>query len=146
MSVGQDTIALSGTLEFVSSRRNTQIALTQNMGELEVKGPLSLNIPANTTVNLPLSFSTGVGEALFLYIYAPKKLVVRVTGKDISLPGPMEKGLKGYWIETMAPGEGITAITLLNESLSDNVQIEYAYGALADVNDTPAYWLDANLT
>lgn len=141
-TVGQSTIALTGEVVIATARRTTSIALTQSIGELEVKGPLELTIAPGATVALPLSFSTGVTEALFLLIYAPSKVVVRVTGSDVSHPGPIEKGLKGYWIETFTPGEGVTAISMTNPSTTDAVTIEYGYGALGDSADAPAFWDD----
>jgi len=142
MTVGTSTISITGAVEVVTKRRNTNIALTQSIGEVEAKGPLELTIPAGATVSLPLSFSTGVDEALFLYIYSPKKMVVRVTGKDASHPGPMEKGLKGIWLETFTPGEGVVAVSVTNPSTTDAVTIEYAYAAKADASDNPEYWND----
>lgn len=140
-TIGQSTVSVTGSIDIASARRSSNIALTQSIGEVETKGPVELTLGAGETRALPLDLSTGVDEVLFLYLYSPKKLVVRVTGKDASHPGPIEKGLKGIWMETFTPGEGVTAITVTNPG-TDPVTIEYAYAAKADAADVPAYWND----
>lgn len=142
-TVGQSTFAITGELNVATARRATAIALTQSTTGLEAKGPLELTIAAGATVALPLTFSAGVAEALFLYLYSPKKMVVRVTGTDASHPGPMELGLKGIWMQTFTPGEGVAAVSITNPSTTEAVTIEYAYAALADAADAPEYWDDA---
>lgn len=142
MTVGQSTISIVGEVQITTARRSTSIALSQSIGELEVKGPLELTVAAGASVALPLSFSAGVSEALFLLLYSPKKAVVRITGSDVSHPGPMEKGLKGYWMETFSPGEGVTAITVTNPSTTEAITLEYAYAAKGDASDAPTYWND----
>jgi hypothetical protein len=138
-TVGKSTFSLTGTLGFDSPRRSSNIALSQSIGGLEVKGPIELTIAAGATVSLPLSFSTGVSEALVLALYSAARLDVALTASG-DVPGPVKLGMKGNWVQTFAPGRGLAAVSVTNPSTTESVALEYAYAALADAGDAPEFW------
>lgn len=139
MTIGQSTVAISGTLDVVTTRRTTLLALTQSIGGVEVKGPQELTIAAGATVDVPLPFSSGVDEALFLAIYSPRKVNLSIVDGN---EGVVSLGLKGYYLHTYTPGKGLAGLQVSNPSISSAVTIEYVYAAKADATDSPDYWND----
>lgn len=139
---GTSTVDIAGTVEVTKSRASTPRTLMQTISDLEAKD-LEITVPRSSTVALPLGLSSGVPEALFLLIYSPKKLVVRYTSADVSLPGPIELGIKGYHILTLTPGEGITAVSLVNANDSEDIIVEYCVAAKSQTTDaSPTFYTD----
>lgn len=140
---GTCSIDLTGTVKAVSSRMDHTVSLVQTLTDVESKN-LSFQVSRGASaVSLPLGLSTGVTEALLVLIYSPKKLVLRITGADASHPGPVELGIKGFFLLTLTPGEGVASIDVSNPSATEDVTIEYTVAAkAASTDDDPDFYLD----
>jgi hypothetical protein len=138
------SIAIAGTIDATTTRKATETTVSQVVDEIEVKQGMEVRVPVGGgLVSVPLPFSTGIAEALILHLYSPKKLVLRITGSDVSHAGPIDLGIKGHWFITLTPGEGIAAISASNPSTTDDVTLEYSYGAKSAAgDDDPTYWDD----
>lgn len=137
------SVNMRGTVSVVSSQRETTIALLQILVELETKA-YEFTVAKNTTsfLAVPLPFSAGVAEALYVHLYAPKALILELTYTSTSGSngGPVEAGLKGHRIETLTPGEGLAALRVKNLSTSDDVVLDLVVGAKQKASDTPPFW------
>jgi hypothetical protein len=135
------SFSLAGELTIATARKNLAWALSEVIGELEIKHNEILVPAGGALTSVPLVLSSGVSEALVVVLYAPKALTVRYTSSDVSHAGPIELGIKGLHFLTLATGAGITAISVSNASVTDDVTLEYAIGAKAAVgDDDPSYW------
>jgi hypothetical protein len=135
------SINLAGLMKLAKANGVDSVAISQIVPELEVKG-LDATIPAGGDLtSLPLGLSTGVTEALFLAIYSPTTLTIELTSSDGTRPGPFRQGLKSWYFATLAPGQGIVALSALNEDPDDDVTLVYYVGAKRNAtDDTPSFW------
>lgn len=137
---GTSSISVSGMLKAVTARKTGEFSLTQQIGDVEVKTP-EINVPAGSTVTVPLNLSDGVTEALMLVWYARKTLTLSLTSAHGVTPGPMTINVKGLSFLTLAPGAGIAAMSATNDGTED-VNLDYAVVAISTTGDTPEFWDD----
>jgi hypothetical protein len=133
------SINLVGTLTSATSRRISPSALSQIIGELEVKN-IEVFVAHGTTVPVPLAFSPGVTEALVLYIYCPYALALTLESSDADDPGPMTIGHKGVTLLTLAPGRGIVSVSATNEHSTQDATLELTVGTVQAAGDVPSFW------
>lgn len=137
---GTSSLNLAGNLVVVTARRESKIALSQIVGQIEAKQQ-EFNIPAGTTQSVALPFSSGVTEALVVHFYCPKTLHIEFSSSDTTTPGPVRVGIKGHWLMTMAPAEGmISPISVINPDLNNDITLEMVVAAVQDAADTPEFW------
>lgn len=136
---------LTGLLKLATARRTTPLVLSQIIAEIEGKAS-EVNVPANTTSvqSIALGLAPGVTEVLFMALYAPKALIIEMTFTDTNnsqaTAGPVRMGLKGHHIMTLSPGEGLTALGAINLSTSEDVTLDYMFGAIEKAGDIPSFW------
>src|SRR4051812_17591993 len=109
------SLTIAGKLNTTTTNGITPIPLQQTIDKIEVKNN-QYTIPANGTFAVPMNFSTGVTEAVFLRMWTEGKLLV-------SIDGGAQKGLRGLSIQTFYPDEGIAAVSIENPSDSDDVVV-----------------------
>jgi hypothetical protein len=130
------TIDLTGTLTLTTTRKTDPVTITQTIDLIEAKD-FELTIPhAGALATIALCLSPGVTEALFVHLYCPKNLLLKLTSSDTTTPGPMSVGLRGHWMMTLYPGEGITQIQVQNPDQANDVTLQVAIGALGQLGDT----------
>jgi hypothetical protein len=128
---------LKGILDIVRGKTHGGIGISQIIDGVEAKSIEMLVPAASNWINIPLSFNSGVDEALVVYLYTASSLVIEIADN----PGDtVQVGLKGHGFWTFTPGKGITAIRAKNESTSVNTTLELTYGCLQSVGDEPEYW------
>lgn len=133
----QSTIGVEGKISVASGKSDAPSYIALAIEEVEAKS-YEVTIGAASTGSIPMPFSSGVDEAIVLALYSPKHVLVQVTGKSAT-PGPVKLGLKGWWLLTMAPGEGITALSVTN-SQTEPVTLNVILGTKAPDNATPPFW------
>lgn len=134
-------ISLRGTVDLVGQRSSAEIALSQMVDSVEVKR-VEVRVPSSTlsAQDVPFVLSPTVEEVLWLHVFSPKKVILELTSNDATNPGPIRVGCKGHSVLSCSPGEGITAIGVINESTTEEVTVEISYAAVAADGDLPAYW------
>jgi len=139
---GTSSFNLAGTLTVATSRRSSPLALSQVIGEVEAKS-LEINVPyGGTETTVPLGLSSGVTEALIVAFYSAEELILELESSDSTEAGPIRLGIKGHWIMTLSPDEGITSVKAVNPSTTTDRTLEYVVGSIAKSGDTPEYWDD----
>lgn len=128
---------LKGILDVVGGRSKNEISISQIVDGIEIKRSETLVPAASDWINIPLSFNSGVDEALIIHVYSASSLFIEIADN----PGDtIQVGLKGHGFWTFTPGKGVTAIRAKNESTSINTTLELTYGCLQNADDEPDYW------
>lgn len=128
---------LKGILNIVWGRAKNEIGVSQVVDGIEAKR-IEMLIPATSNwIDAPLSFNSGVDEALVVHLYTASSLIIEIAD---SLGDTVQVGLKGHGFWTFTPGKGITSVRAKNESTSINTTLELTYGCLQSVDDEPEYW------
>lgn len=151
MGTGSDSVAIAGTIDFVTSGRADEIALSQAVDGVQVK-TTKMTIPHQgtpsptpTPVAIPLNMSPGVTEALVLHLECAEQLFLDITTNNATHPGPVRIAIKGDTFLTLAPTNplsgsfvpsgAIIAISALNFSTTDDVELAVTLAAQAQTSD-----------
>ena len=126
-----------GEIKVASQTRSSTVDVSTTLEDIELRD-LEVTVVANATVTLPMTFPTGVDEALVISLYSPKALSVTLTNSDVS-PESMTIGLKGRVWWTADVGNGFTAISVTNPNTED-VIVEYTMGCQRSAAVIPPFW------
>ena len=136
------SINIAGTLTATGDTdAGDPVALSQVISEIEKKGATNYTIGPSASLSIPLNLSSGVTEALFLFLYCAAPLLIHETTSDLSSPGPTIKGLKGLAIWTYTPGEGLAALTVSNADPLNAVSLSVVLAAAPAAGIVPPYWV-----
>jgi hypothetical protein len=139
MTMGDDTIEITGDLTVTSSRRDLSTVVVQSIEGLLVRS-VGGRVPHAGSLSINLQLPSGVTEALFLHVYTPKALGMSVTVAGAT-PGPAVAQIKGHQVLTFAPAGGLTALAFTNAHATEDVNVELVLGCKAASTDTtPAFW------
>ena len=131
------SINICGMIRVASSRGTSEFPLSQVIADVEVKQNEITLAGGATNVALPLALSAGVSEALMLVIYTPAKARLHITATN---GGPAPLGIKGTFIMTLNPGDGITGVTIDNLSAIDELVVSWIVVAQDASADVPGWW------
>lgn len=139
MTMGDDTIELTGDLAITSSRKDLTTVLVQSIEGLLARA-VGGRVPHAGSLSINLQLPSGVTEVLFLHVYTPKALGMSVTAAGAT-PGPAVMQIKGHQVLTFAPAGGLTALSFTNAHATEDVNVEVTYACKAASTDTaPAFW------
>ena len=133
-------VSLAGTLTDTTGRRTNNVGIAQAIDQIEGKSKQTTIPHGGAVTSIPLDLSTGITDALVLAVYAPTKVVLVLTSSDVTAPGPMRVGLQGWTFLSMTPGEGIAALSVINNDATADVQVDTYVFALAAPTDEPPWW------
>ncbi len=134
------SIDVAGMLSVATGNRLAQLPLSTSIGDLQVKTIPFTIAAGGAYVSFPLTLPAGVTEALYVAIFSNKTLRVRVTSADATNPGPCALGIRGHWSMVLAPGEGITALSMSNPDTGEDANVEVVIGCKVDNGDDPDFW------
>jgi hypothetical protein len=141
-NTGASAFNISGNVEVATPTRDTEMALTVTVDQIEAKSN-EYNIPpanSGSPFAVPMNFSPGVTEALVVFLECSSPLKLTLTSSDATHGGPFTVGINGPLLLVMQPGEGLTGISVVNPSLLVSVNLGVSIGSLATSTDQPPYF------
>jgi len=137
-TTGTHAISIAGEVKVVTGQTANSLVLSQDIGGIQAKAN-AVNVPAGAVDQaLPLLLSPDIDEALVVAWHCASPLLLSITS-GAATPGPVVLRIQGLSFITLAPGGGVTALSVSNAG-TDDVELEYYVGALRASDDEPDFW------
>lgn len=139
-SSADGVVDLAGMLRLASSfLGGSPIPLSQTIsGVYTYIVPLKV-AAGNTYVAVPIPFSPGVDEALFLLVASVLPVDVEITGSGAT-PGPLTLGAKGICLWTAMPGKGIASMRIKNPDALADTTVMLAFATAPSAGEIPPFF------